>query len=97
MQRFGAVPTPDQSDEPEPPTIEVMPCNWWTVQTYLNCDWTLLPLFDGASMRFLHMGISAVEVLAVLDILGIAQSARRRVLTGIRVMVSAGAKVRNAR
>jgi hypothetical protein len=93
------MPTPQQDENPEiePPTIEVMPCNWWTVQTYLGCEWTLLPLFDGASLRFLHMGISAAEVLAVLDILGITQEKRRRVLSGIRVMVSAGAEVRNAR
>lgn len=74
-----------------------MPCNWWTVQTYLNCEWAVLPLFNGATVRVLHTGIAAVEVAAVLDLLGVREAkARRRVLRGMRVMVSAGAEVRNA-
>ena len=98
MQRFGLVPADDDvAGEPEPPSIEVMPCNWWTVQTYLNCEWTLLPLSNGAAVRVLHTGIAAVEIAAVLDLLDVCDPRRRRrVLRGIRLMVPAGAEVRNA-
>lgn len=78
-----------------PTVVEVLACNWRTVQVYQACAWSKAPVFTGKTLRWIHEGIAAAEIMAAMRGLGVPRAARQRVFEGIRVMVNAAAPVLN--
>jgi hypothetical protein len=75
----------EDEDEEELQTCYVYPANANAVNVFLGCQITLAIGPGGA----VYTGIPRTEVLAVCDLLGIAQADRRQVLYGVQVMVNA--------
>lgn len=89
-------------DDKDPGVIDVLDENWDIVQAYTLCGWTVtqttIPGPHGMPIVIpQYLGISATEMQAACDAIGMPGNARGDTYLGIQLMASVAAKLLNER
>lgn len=78
-----------------PPRIHLWEGHRSTYEVYRACQWRLLPIPHGSSIRWRHMGIEAVEIEAAARLLQVPRRDRPAVFRNVLTMAAAAAPILN--